>query len=280
MRIKLTPAFVASATAETGKERSVYWDETLQCFGLMVTAGGHKSYVVQYRNAQGKSRRKTFAGVLSLDKARKEARKLVGDVAKGIDPLAEDRKKVAAGADTLRSVAEEFFRREGHKLRSGARRLQDFERQIFPTLGTQQIGDIKKSDIVRLLDKIEDASGPRAAHLALAYLSRLMSWHASRDDDFKSPIARGMGRVNVRERARTRILSDDELRAVWQVALPSHPYGALMRFILLTATRRAEAADMTRGELSGRRLDHPSHPIQDQSGPCGPVVRCGIGASR
>jgi integrase len=250
MRTKLTPAFVAKAAAEAGKERSVYWDAALPCFGLMVTAAGHRSYVVQYRNAQGASRRKTLAGVLSLDKARKEARKIVGDVAKGHDPLDEERRKAAAAADTLQAVAGEFFKREGRKLRTGARRLREFERLIFPTLGSHPIGDIKRKEITRLLDKIEDENGPRAAHLVLAYLSRLMGWHASRDDEFKSPIVRGMGRINARERARSRILTDAELKAVWRAAEASQgPYGALLRFILLTATRRGEAVGMMRAEL-------------------------------
>src|SRR5262245_34740709 len=46
---KLTPAFVKAA-AKPCKKRTIFWDETLPCFGLMVTASGHCSYVVQYRS--------------------------------------------------------------------------------------------------------------------------------------------------------------------------------------------------------------------------------------
>jgi integrase len=249
MRVRLTPAFVAAAVAESGKDRSVYWDETLPCFGVMVTAGGHRSYVVQYRNAQGISRRKTIAGALSLDKARGEARKIVGDVARGIDPLAEERKKEHAARNTLRSVAEAFLAREGKRLRSIKQRRATFERVIFPALGSRPIDAIRRSEIVGWLDKVEDERGPGSAHQALTYLSRLFNWHASRDDEFRSPIVRGMGRINASERARTRVLSDDELRAMWKAASPTHPYRAMLRFILLTATRRDEAASMTRDEL-------------------------------
>jgi len=124
-----------------------------------------------------------------------------------------------------------------------------FERLVFPDLGARQIDTIRRSEIVRWLDKIEDGHGPRAAHMALAYVSKLFNWHATRDDEFRSPIVPGMGRINARERARTRILSDDELRTVWRATSTPHPYHALVRFILLTAARRSEAADMTRAEI-------------------------------
>src|SRR5262245_32107974 len=116
MRIKLTAAFVKNATAEPGKSRTVYWDTSSPGFGLMVTASGARSFVVQYR-AAGRSRRLTLdAAALSLDEARREARKHLGSVAKGGDPLTERRKAVAASkaanSGTLEFVAKEYFRRE------------------------------------------------------------------------------------------------------------------------------------------------------------------------
>jgi hypothetical protein len=69
MRHKQTPAFIAKAQPEPGAERTLYGDEVVPGFGLMVTATGHRGYVVQYR-AKGKSRRMTIDGVLSLDKAK------------------------------------------------------------------------------------------------------------------------------------------------------------------------------------------------------------------
>ena len=52
----------------------------------------------------------------------------------------------------------------------------------------------------------------------LAYLRRVMTWHASRSDDFRSPIVRGMARTRPSQRRRQRVLSDDELKAVWRAA--------------------------------------------------------------
>jgi hypothetical protein len=58
MRVNLTPSFVAKAPKpENGKDRIIYWDESRPGFGLMVTVKGHRSFVVQYRNKAGQSRR-------------------------------------------------------------------------------------------------------------------------------------------------------------------------------------------------------------------------------
>jgi integrase len=247
----LTPAFVASAPRPAGGDRVLYWDSSQSGFGLVVTAGGHKSFVCQYR-AGKLSRRMHLKPGLNLTEARREARAILGRVAKGGDPLREKQKAAAASGNTFRAVAESFLQREGPKLRSADERRKIFERLVYPTLGANQIDAIRRSDLVKLLDTIEDENGPRTAHLTLAYLSRVFNWHASRDDDFHSPIVRGMGRVNAKERARKRVLSDEELRAVWRAAEASGTlFDRYVQFLLLTACRRNEASRMTRAELDG-----------------------------
>jgi integrase len=122
---------------------------------------------------------------------------------------------------------------------------------VYPELGAKQIRNIKRSDIVRLLDKIEDENGATMADRTLAVVRKVMNWHVSRSDDFLSPIVRGMERVKPEERARERTLTDNELRAVWRAAEASAgPFGRMVRFILLTAARRTEAGAMTWGELN------------------------------
>src|SRR6266404_2035587 len=263
MRKKLTPAFVRDVTpasiqddkdASENEKKSgahvVIWDTEQRGFGLLVLPSSEKRYVVQYR-AAGKSRRMTFKPGLRLSEARKEAKAVVGAVAKGGDPMAERRRQEGAATNTLKATAEEYFKREGDKLRSADHRLAAFERLIFPVLGARQIDSIKRSEIVRLLDKVQDENGRSAAHLALAHLSKVMNWHASRDDDFLSPIRRGMGRIKPSEHERERVLSDDELCAVWRAAESTRgPFGSFVQLTLLTAARRNEAARIKRDEVS------------------------------
>jgi len=250
MRTALTAGFVIGARAEPGVERSFYWDARVPNFGLMVTARGARSFIVQYR-VRGRSRRLTLKAGLRLDEARKEARKILGDVAKGADPLEDRRKIEAADTNTLEYIARDYFRRERKHVRTMATRQATLERLIFPKLGRQQIDEIKRSDIVHILDKIEDERGPVMADQTLAYLRIIFNWHATRSDDFRPPIVRGMGRSRPHQRSRERILTDDEINKIWRTA-ENNPGGFsfLVLFILLTGARRSEAAGMRRSELA------------------------------
>jgi integrase len=251
MRHKLTPAFVAKATTDSTRGRTTYWDEAMPGFGLMVTARGHRSYVVQYRT-DGRSKRMHLKNGLTLSAARKEAKAILGAVAKGGDPLGARRAAERAESDTLKAIVQEYLSREGSRLRTIGDRRAVLERLVLPKLGGRQIGDISRSDITRLLDRIADENGAPMADHVLAYLRRVMTWHASRSDDFRSPIVRGMARTRPSQRRRQRVLNDAELVAVWRAAEASrNAFGYLVQFLLLTATRRNEAASMRRGEVSG-----------------------------
>jgi integrase len=251
MRLRLTPASVRNAQTDTGADRTIFWDTKTPGFGLQVTAAGHKSFVIQYR-AKGRSRRMAIDGVLGLEAARKRAKTLLGEVAHDRDPLGERRAARARVQDTFQAIAENYFAREGKKLRTVKGQRQAMARLVYPVMGARPIADIRRSDIVRLLDRIEDKNGAGMADHTLAYIRRIMNWHASRSDEFRSPIVRGMTRTRAKERARVRILTDDELRAVWKAAeATAGPFGAFIKFLLLTAARRREASNATWDELKG-----------------------------
>jgi integrase len=226
---------------------------------VIVQPSGKRRFAVRYRFA-GKPRKLTLTAGISLAAARKAATSAMNEVEEGRDPAAAKqeakqaakRDAEAAATGTLKAVCENYMRREGKRLRSKDGRQRLLERLVFLKLGSRQIADIRRSEIVHLLDDIEDNSGRHMAHAALAVLRKIMSWHATRDDDFRSPIVRGMGRVNAKESARDRVLSDDELRAVWRAAEEDQGvFGAYVKFLLLTSARRTEAAAMRWSEISG-----------------------------
>lgn len=101
-----------------------------------------------------------------------------------------DPRSALAKPETLKAICEEWAEREGAGLRTGEGRKATLERLVYPTLGDRPIGDIGRRDIVRLLDRIEDQSGPVMADQTLAFIRRVFSWYASRSDDFRSPIVR------------------------------------------------------------------------------------------
>ncbi len=224
-------------------------DESERCIGMH----GETTVFIRRNRDPGKFwdvRLSTSAGDLVLPAP--EMKRVISLLTTAYSMASQQRLDGRRTDNTLKGICEEYIKHDGKCLRSVGWREQVLKRLVYPELGAKQIGDIKRSDIVRLLDKIEDENGATMADRTLAVVRKVMNWYASRSDDFRSPIVRGMDRVKQKERARERTLTDDELRAVWRAAEASTgPFGRLVRFMLLTAARRMEAAAMTWGELNG-----------------------------
>jgi integrase len=229
---------------------------------ILVQPSGRKGFCVRYR-FHGTSRKLTLQPGITLAAARKLAAAAMLDVAEGRDPSkakqAAKQRAADAAKDTLRAVCEGYLKREGKNLRSVAARESILERLVYGKLGNRPVDAIERIEIARLLDKIEDEKGARAADMTLAVLRRVFNWHAARSNRFSSPIVRGMARCKPKERARHRVLADDELRSVWRAAEEiSGPFSALVRFLLLTGARRSEASAMRWGEIEDTIWTLPS----------------------
>jgi integrase len=263
---------IAISKLKPGATRREIPDPGQRGLYVIVQPSGKVSYAVRFR-INGKPTKLTLQPGITLAAARKEAAAAFYEVEKGRNPSATKKvakaEATATAADTLRRVAEKYMalkagmRRNGDAvtfsgdIRTSPRRLRDLERAVFPTLGHRPVAGIKRSEIVELLDKIEMQSGPVAADRALALIRCIMNWHATRADDFVPPIVRGMARTKTRERARSRILTDGEIRAIWNNDQPG-AFPALVKFLLLTGARRAEAANMRWQEIDGENWVLPA----------------------
>jgi integrase len=244
------------------------------CAGLylIVQPSGHKSFAARFR-FQGKPK-KLSLGTISLAAARKAATAALHEAKEGRDPtVAKHEAKAerrAVEANTFRFITERYMalvcgmRRDadgkvtfGGNIRTAPRQLRDLERAIFPTLGHRPVVEIKRSEIVALLDNIEMESGSVSADRALALIRRIMNWYATRADNFAPPVVRGMARTKTKERARARILSDAEIATIWNSEQPG-AFPALVRFLLLTGVRRAEAANIRWDEIEGENWNLPA----------------------
>ena len=199
---------------------------------LLVHPTGHRTWIVRYR-FHGRTRKLTLGAAvvarpgepdppnaLTLANARKRASEALHKLAMGIDPAVEklaERRPVAESA--FATIATECFECSAKRgLRSAQRQLTDLQRRAFPMIGNIPIDAIRRSDIAKLLDQVEDTMGPAAADLTLEQISTVMNWWAARSDDYRPVLVRGMKRTNAKERARTRILSDPDLVEVWSAA--------------------------------------------------------------
>jgi integrase len=253
MRLLLTDRFCDRAKAQGAQ--TDYFDETVSGLALRVSRG-RKSWTLHYTR-DGKRARLTFGTypAISLAAARRKAIEAKAEISEGRSPA-------PAMPDTLQAICEEYLGREGQRLRSLDKQESLLRRLVYPILGARPINEIRRTEIIRLLDKIEDENGPVQADRTLARIRRIMNWHASRSDEFRSPIVRGMARTKPKERAREQVLTDDEIRAIWKATGGSHPplagsfnggstpvFVALVRFLLLTGARRSEASAMAWKEL-------------------------------
>jgi integrase len=216
-----------------------------------VTAKGAKSFIINYRIRQ-REYRFTIGAFQdwSVLKAVREARNLRQRIDRGENPL-DDRAPVPT-TKTVATVLDEFLERyveREAKLRSAGYIKRTFEQLVKPRIGRIGLYELRRSDVAQMLDKIADQRGLVMADQTLAYLRKAFNWYAGKDDEFRSPIIRGMSRTKPRERARTRVLSDDEIRIIWPVLNSLGTFGALVKMLLLTAQRRDEVASMSRAEI-------------------------------
>jgi hypothetical protein len=108
-RGRITKRAVDALQCPAAKDREFLWDDALSGFGVAAFPSGKKVYVAQYRQA-GRSRRANLGehGPLTPEEARTEAKKLLGDVARGLDPI--EHRRAARAVPLFRDIASEFMR--------------------------------------------------------------------------------------------------------------------------------------------------------------------------
>lgn len=237
-------------------------------FAVRVTASGSRSFVYFHRT-NGRAHVETIgrhtANFSVLDAIIK-AQEREEEIRNGGDPLPARTKTIEEKAKpeelTVSGLIDKYVARyvkRDANLRTAKVIEQMLDRLVKPRIGKVSIYALKRSDVSRMLDEIADENGPVMSDRVLAHFRKGLNWYEvhGHDDNFRSPIVNGMART--KGNPRERILTDDELRALWKATDTQDPYDLLLRFILLTATRRNEAAGMTYSEVKDGLWIIPPH---------------------
>jgi integrase len=241
-----------------GKREVMVFDDNLPGFGIRLRDGGKKTWILQYRVGR-QQRRKTLGTPkeLSLRAAREQAKADLAKVRLGGDPQKDKADARRRHDDTLESMAVRFLRRQRSELKP--RSYEQVELHLtkhWAPLNSVSIRGITRSDIASQLGKIAEGRGPYAANRARATLSSFYSWAIGEGVCDANPT---IGTNRNDEAKRDRVLSDDELVAIWR-ACRDDDYGRIVRLLLLTGQRRDEVGGMTRTEvdLKARKWSLPS----------------------
>jgi integrase len=226
-------------------KRYAFPDPELGGHFIRVTPTGAKSYCAVARDRiTGKQVWATVGGcdLFGIGEAREKARQAIKRIREGRPPFDPP----PTPPDSFKAISQTWMKR--HVDAKGLRSRSQIERMlrvhVLPVWGDREFTSIRRGDVVALLDHVEDEHGARQADLVLGHVRGIMNWHAARHDDYSVPIVRGMSRTDPKSRKRARILDDDEIRAVWDLAEKSGMYGAIIRICLLTAQRRDQVAAM------------------------------------
>jgi integrase len=224
------------------------------CRGLyfIVQPTGRKAWAVRYR-FEGKTRKLTLDGSLTLAAARKAATDALHAVEQGVDPGAEKiQTEAKREGDTVERLVAEYIERHARK-KTRPSTCGDtegvFRREVLPAWRGRTVHDVRRRDVIELVERIAD-DRPTMGNRTMAALSKFFKWLAARDVIAASPC------VDVpqptKTTARKRSLSDDEVKRLWRAcrALPA-PFGDMYRLLLLTGARVQEVGGMRWREVDG-----------------------------
>jgi integrase len=253
------------------------WDSRVPGFGLRVAASGAMAWVVMTR-IKGRQVRKTLPGRPYLeaveDNGRRgkrlagfglaEARQLAGAVKdaarEGRDLLAEMQAEQDAGrkqeeakrkaVKTFGDLVKDYCLREIPHLSRGWEVESTIDRELLPNWGDRELAEIGKVDVREITNAVLDAGKPAAANKLFEIIRRLFNWAIKQGNygvdhspcDRMDPPAKKV--------ERDRVLTDDEIRALWAAGEAlGYPFGPFFQLLLLLGQRLNEVAGMQWSEI-------------------------------
>lgn len=259
--MKITKRFIDQIEPTT--KDAFFYDDGLTGFGLKVTKGGKKSFIIQTR-VKGEARRFTigeYGRPWSLDQAKDAAIQLLSDVTKGIDPRAE--KRARKEQITVKELIEDYLDRG---MTQKKKSTIDFEaglikRHILPLLGKSKVVELTRADIQKFQLAIAKGKtavdvktrprgraivtgGKGSANRTLALMSSILTFAVHEGHRADNP-AKGIKHYKLEKHER--FLTIEEMERLGAALTAAEQNGvslyvvAAIRFLILTGCRRQEA---------------------------------------
>lgn len=236
-KISLTDISVRALKApESGA--ITYWDKSLSGFGVRVSQGGTKSFIVMH----GVQRQRTKVGrypILSLSEARGEAKRHLANITLGRT------KPVSVSFDRAR---DEFI--TACRAKNKPRTVKEYERLLKRhfKLGRTHLSDISQHDLMRRINTLSKT--PSVQNHAFVVAKIFFRWAKRHHYIEANPLADLS--LPATTHARERVLTAKEVVTVYQASLDyPRPYGLIVSLLLLTGQRRGEI-----GGLKWEWIDH------------------------
>ena len=233
-------------------ERVELMDGAVPGLGIRALPTGRKSWFLRYGPRE--ARRRIVLGpypALTLEAARNKARELVAGVKiSDRDPMAEREAARAARrqaeTETFAALAA-FYLEQYAKRRKRLRGWREDERklrvEVLPLWGSRPAAEIRRTDVRALLERVSEERGGVCANRTRALLSKVFAFGIEKERVESNPVY-GVKRLHV-EKPRERVLTEEELRALWPLFDRLQPaVAAAWRLVLLTAQRPGEVLSM------------------------------------
>lgn len=235
--------------------------------GVRVFPSGQRSWVFMYK-FQGKARRMTLGQypAMSVAEAHKRHAEAVQALEDGRDPGAAhvEARQAERVAPTVAQLGKEYLEKWAKpRKRSWAKDDEMLRRDVLPALGHLKAKDVRRRDVLRLLDGIVARGAPIRANRTLALLRKMFNFAISRDIVEHSPCV--AVKPPAPENRKDRTLTEDEIRTFWRILDSFEPLAGnevqqlamtdrmrlALKLQLVTAQRIGEVIGLPWDEIDG-----------------------------
>jgi integrase len=270
--MRLTDKAVAALTVPADRSEIIVFDEMLPGFGIRIRKGGSRRYVYQYKIGDI-NRRFTFKEA-DVIRARRAAERLAAQVTLGADPALDKTTAHSAAGDTFKRCLERYLSRPQGRRRNTT--IDAVRRHLLLNLQPIHHLHLKKIDRRRVaeeLSRITAENGAVQANRTRTSLIGFLRWCVG-EGYLDTNVAIQTNRNE--ETPRSRVLTDVEIGAVWQVGRGE--IGDILKLLLLTALRRDEIGGLRWSEIDfdKRVINIPGSRMKNHRPHCIPLTDAAI----